>query len=76
MLDRVLSYGSVYAMAINRGFPQGKMITTTVCLPEQTITRLEQERDRQRRERPGYKVTISDVMRNAIERGLEDDDAD
>lgn len=59
-------------MTKRRGFPDGKMITTTVCLPEKVITRLEAARDDLRRKHPGMRVSVSDVMREAILHGIED----
>ncbi len=54
--------------------PSGKWFTTTVYLSEDLVTALEARRDEMAEERPGLRVTLSDVMRIAITKGLDDDE--
>lgn len=55
---------------------EGNWITTTVCLPNETIDRLERRRESMERANPGVNYTMAAVMRSVIVRGLDDEGDD
>lgn len=59
-----------------RKTPSGKWFTTTIYLSEDMVNEIETRRDTLESRHPGIRVTLSDVMRNAISRGLNEDDED
>jgi hypothetical protein len=49
----------------------GQWLVTTIYLSQELADAIEQRRDKLEEQHPGMRVTLSDVMRNAISRGLE-----